>query len=662
MRRQVIAIILELLEIQFLVIEGGTNHRGNGAVRRMIFRIEKHASGFDCLHAFRALAIAPFVAEELLLRFVFVGSGDDERRLIVSTAEGQQLIPLDRMRKFIEHQIQFRRLLRRRHFLKRRLRELSDITAGLDERRVIFAEMRMIFPIVEMRRSLDEGFVIFGRNIELGKPRVDDRFILPLGKEFLAPIENGIDAVLNRQFSTKRLVKLLQEEYGGLSTGRAERLTSELNDRADFESTQQNAPRGNEGAGVFIEKRARQNERGNSERLEQLRGALDEQRLDLRTVVGDFVEDREMLLCFFGEMRFEGGNGVRRIGGKNVETPGQNFFAEVEIHMIVEPVTEHDIAEPRAMHEQRDFRDARESVIFFDAVEFRADPFRIGLGVEISADAIVDGFKALRQKMPRAASVIDDARVNHLAVFRADFLIERQAIPYETRERNRREELPLVLLETVIEKLLEEIAEELKIFRADDPISLEKPNDLDEDFAVLPEQFFIVNFLKRELVVCKEFQSPNGLIEFVDQFLPRLPHVAVQNFFDIIIADIENVLAHELLHAFRVQSLQTILQRLESIRADLVLKFDFGVFGFGTLVGELADEQCRQSIEGIFFVRNIVMTKDLLKFVDDAIFLLEVDEIFFQERRLVDAISGTVFGKDHIAAEFLLESLLPHSE
>ena len=57
-------------------------------------------------------------------------------------------------------------------------------------------------------------------------------------RKLLAPIENGIDAVLNRQFSTKRLVKLLQEEYGGLSTGRAERLTAELNDRADFEPAQ----------------------------------------------------------------------------------------------------------------------------------------------------------------------------------------------------------------------------------------------------------------------------------------------------------------------------------------------------------------------------------------------------------------------------------------
>ena len=62
--------------------------------------------------------------------------------------------------------------------------------------------------------------------------------------------------------------------------------------------------------------------------------------------------------------------------------------------------------------------------------------------------------------MSRAAGVIYNLGIDR-SPLGSHHTRDRQAVPYKARYRHRSEKLPLVLLEALVEKLLEQIAEEL---------------------------------------------------------------------------------------------------------------------------------------------------------------------------------------------------------
>ena len=134
---------------------------------------------------------------------------------------------------------------------------------------------------------------------------------------------------------------------------------------------------------------------------------------------------------------------------------------------------------------------------------------------------IVDCLEALRQEVARAAGVVHELWGFDVARLSDDF-IHRQAVPDEARNRHGRKELPFVLLEAFVQKLLEQIAEGLQVAGADDAIVLEKLDDFNEDFAVLVKKLFVVYVFDGEVVVRVEFHNAERLFQVSDHLFPVL--------------------------------------------------------------------------------------------------------------------------------------------
>ena len=195
-------------------------------------------------------------------------------------------------------------------------------------------------------------------------------------------------------------------------------------------------------------------------------------------------------------MRLETFDGIRRVGNEDVKSLRRDIF----VGIIFESVTEFNFAFVRAVHEQRNFRDAGKSVVLFHAEKFIAFPHD-GRRQIFSFVTIIDSLKTFREEMPRAASVIDNFRRRIKNNF-----VERQAVPNKSRNRQRRKKLSFVLLEALIKQLFKQISERLQIFRADNFIILQDVDDFGEDFRVDIEKFFVVHVDKGKGVVVEELQ------------------------------------------------------------------------------------------------------------------------------------------------------------
>ena len=130
---------------------------------------------------------------------------------------------------------------------------------------------------------------------------------------------------------------------------------------------------------------------------------------------------------------------VRRISYQNVETSVFNALGRV----IFETVAEDYISLARSVHEQGNFCDPREPVIFLDAVDVIPRPRVIAVR---SLCKIIHGFDGFGQEMSRAASIIYD-----LGIIALNHSSNWQTIPYEARDRDRREELSFVLFEAFVQ-------------------------------------------------------------------------------------------------------------------------------------------------------------------------------------------------------------------
>ena len=169
---------------------------------------------------------------------------------------------------------------------------------------------------------------------------------------------------------------------------------------------------------------------------------FNEERFNFGTVIGNFIEHFKIFVVKF-EVRLEAFDGIGRVGHEDVKSCGRDIF----VGIIFQPVTEFDFAAVRAVHEQRNFRDAGKSVVLFHAENFIAFPEERQRKI-FTSKAIVDRLKSFRQEMPRAASIID----NFWRCVENNF-VERQAVPNEMSNGNRRKELSFVLLEAFIEQL-----------------------------------------------------------------------------------------------------------------------------------------------------------------------------------------------------------------
>ena len=129
----------------------------------------------------------------------------------------------------------------------------------------------------------------------------------------------------------------------------------------------------------------------------------------------------------------------------------------------------------------------------------------------------IDCFYGFCQEMACAAGIVDHFWID-CAPFGFYHPINWQTVPNEPGDRNRSEKLSFVLLETLVQKLLEQITQELMLRRVNDSVFLKQLHHLHEDFSVLIEQLFVVDIFEGKIIVRIEFQNTNCVLKILNCF------------------------------------------------------------------------------------------------------------------------------------------------
>ena len=81
---------------------------------------------------------------------------------------------------------------------------------------------------------------------------------------------------------------------------------------------------------------------------------------------------------------------------------------------------------------------------------------------------------------------------------------------------------------------------------------------------------------KSKIIVRKVLQLPECCLEFLNSFLPPNTFVVRKQTLGVICIYVRYFLVHKLVHSLRVQSLQSVLQRLVAVYSRPVLEGQFG--------------------------------------------------------------------------------------
>ncbi|GAB4260928.1 MAG: hypothetical protein Kow0065_11340 [Methylomicrobium sp.] len=249
--------------------------------------------------------------------------------------------------------------------------------------------------------------------------------------------------------------------------------------------------------------------------------------------------------------------------------------------------------------------DLGEPVLLFNA-DHRFMVFgRVGLGLVL----FEQGLKLQGQfgeKMACAAGVVDGHGRRGVVAHQA---FQRQAHQDKAADGHGREELPLALLDALIEEALEHITEKLVVAAGVSQADvLPHLQEFQQHISVLVKEPFIVDIDKGKVVVGEKF--------LLDKQVPHRPLGGVriladetQCVVDVVLVDVGNVLAEKLGHALLIKLLQAIHQVKMAVVGDpFPVKLE--VIGVLDLVHQLAEEEVHQLVKGVFPARNIMLTQD----------------------------------------------------
>jgi hypothetical protein len=244
------------------------------------------------------------------------------------------------------------------------------------------------------------------------------------------------------------------------------------------------------GAVAVAEDGGGQDDGGDAAGFEQLLGALDEKAFDAVVCVegGGGVGKRVGGAFGFGQGFEKAFDAVGRVGDKDVETVVSDLrVAGVDLDQGV-AVADGNVA--LAVHEGGDLGDFGEPVFFFDTDDGLVIGGDVGLRVG-GGDERLDLAGEFGEEVAGATGVVDDFWWRGVL---GDEALQRQAHYDEAADGERREVLAFALLDALVEKALEEVAEKLAVAgfigQAD---VLPHLDDFQQDFGVLVEQLFVVN-------------------------------------------------------------------------------------------------------------------------------------------------------------------------
>lgn len=80
-----------------------------------------------------------------------------------------------------------------------------------------------------------------------------------------------------------------------------------------------------------------------------------------------------------------------------------------------------------------------------------------------------------------------------------------------------------------------------------------------------------------------------------------------------------------------MESLKAILKGFVVIRSNAILEIQLVLISLCDLINKLADKERHEFVEGVFLVAHVVVAKNLLKSIDNAILTAKRAEVFLVE-------------------------------